>query len=299
MLRCRPVASWGLVIASLALTGRGVSAHPASGIVVDERGQVFFCQHGHAVWRIDTQGQLTRFHPSSSFHWLALDPNGDFARSDFGEFFERLTPPGAKPALLMCSDFPFVVSRDGHLYYSNARDGRVRIIKRAPDGRESVLVGGGPGRGDAALHAGINDMAVGPDGSLYVSQRDAVRKVTRDGAVSTIASGIVDEGCATDLPPGLPRPPFLRGLAVDSRGTVYAAATSCRSVLKITADGRVTVLLRAQAPWSPTGVAVADGTVYILEHSNPLAEGGPGVPRVRKVASDGVTTTLATVEEKR
>jgi len=286
-----------LTIVLLSTMARIAGAHPASGIVVDAQGQVFFCQHGHAVWKIDAQGKLTPFH-EKSFHWLALDTSGVFARSEAGNFFERVTPVGAKPALVMGSDFPFVINAEGHLFYEDARGGVVRIVKRTPAGRESILVTGGRGQGQATeLLDAINDMALGPDGSLYVSQRDAIRKIGTDGRVLTTAARIVDPECSTDLPPGLPNPPFLRGLAVDRQGTVYAAATSCRSVLTITPDGKVTVLARATAPWSPTGVAVANSAVYILEHSNPLAEGGPGVPRIRKVDPDKKITTLATVTE--
>src|SRR5256885_11517465 len=54
--------------------------------------------------------------------------------------------------------------------------------------------------------------------------------------------------CSSDLSP------FLRGLAVDARGTVFAAATGCRAVVKITPDGQASVVMRAETPWSPTGV---------------------------------------------
>src|SRR4249919_952286 len=105
-----------LTLALLATTSGNAAAHPASGIVVDDKGQVFFCQHGQAVWKIFTDNKLTRFH-EKSFHWLALDPTGAFAKSDPGDFFERITPAGAKPTLLMGSDFPFVITRDGYLLY--------------------------------------------------------------------------------------------------------------------------------------------------------------------------------------
>ena len=110
--------------------------------------------------------------------------------------------------------------------------------------------------------------------------------------------------CLDDLPAphlrGVPAGPFLRGLAVDSEGAVYAAANRCRAVLKITPDGKVTTILRATAPWSPTGVAVADGVVYVQEYDFPDA--GPRQyeqrPRVRKMGRDGQITTLAIVGEK-
>jgi sugar lactone lactonase YvrE len=90
--------------------------------------------------------------------------------------------------------------------------------------------------------------------------------------------------------------PFLRGLAVDAKGTVYVAATGCRSVLKITPDGKVSTVLKADRPWSPSGVAVHHEDVYVLEHismNSDAHEDWP--PRVRKLGRDGKITILATV----
>jgi hypothetical protein len=86
---------------------------------------------------------------------------------------------------------------------------------------------------------------------------------------------------------------------VDAHGTVYAAATSCHRVLKIAPDGKVESVLRAERPWSPTGVAVHGGAVYVLEYTN--ANGGPDqgwLPRVRRLGRDGKVTTLATISRQ-
>ena len=104
--------------------------------------------------------------------------------------------------------------------------------------------------------------------------------------------------CNADFPDGNPNfpHPALRGLAVDSDGTVYAAAVGCHRVVRITPDGKVEVVLKAERPWSPTGVALHGGDVYVLEYTN--ANGGPAdgwTPRVRKLARDGRVTTLATL----
>src|SRR5258707_2459558 len=91
--------------------------------------------------------------------------------------------------------------------------------------------------------------------------------------------------------------PSLRGLAVDEHGTVFAAGVGCHVVVKISPDGKVETVLKAERPWSPTGVAVHRGEVYILEYTNAngsLREGWR--PRVRKLGRDGKVTTLFTAE---
>ena len=87
--------------------------------------------------------------------------------------------------------------------------------------------------------------------------------------------------------------PLFRGLGVDADGNAYVAATSCHRVLKIAPGGAVETILESERPWSPTGVAVRDKAVYVLEYTNangPSLEGR--YPRVRKRAPDGKWKTL-------
>jgi hypothetical protein len=181
MLIIRRIPATILVITSLVLPARTAPAHPSSGIVVDQKGQVFFQDIvARAIWRIDAQGNLTKYYDRLGGHWMALDGDGRFARADL-KLVKRITPSGAKPTLL-------------------------------------VADGGAP-------------IVVHPE--------------------------------------------------------------------KIAPDGKVESVLRAERPWSPTGVAVRDGAVYVLEYTN--ANGGPGegwLPRVRRLGRDGRVTTLATISRR-
>lgn len=55
-MKHRTVAS-SLLAACLVVSG--LFAYPGSGIVVDRRGQVYFADTGHGVWKIGANGQLT------------------------------------------------------------------------------------------------------------------------------------------------------------------------------------------------------------------------------------------------
>jgi hypothetical protein len=114
--------------------------------------------------------------------------------------------------------------------------------------------------------ADISGLAAGPDGTLYVASERSVFTVRPDGTVAKLAGPVEIEGCT----PGRPDNdrPHLRGLAVDPKGAVYVAATGCQCVVKLTADGKVETVLKAERPWSPTGVAVAGDAVYVLEHTH-------------------------------
>src|SRR5579872_1765370 len=90
------LACEGLFIANTSF------AHPASGIVVDARGCVYFIYSGHGVMRLELSGTLTNIHEDKGGHWLALDTVGAFSKVKPKEF-ERITPEGAIPGLIFAS----------------------------------------------------------------------------------------------------------------------------------------------------------------------------------------------------
>jgi DNA-binding beta-propeller fold protein YncE len=92
--------------------------------------------------------------------------------------------------------------------------------------------------------------------------------------------------------------PYLRGLAVDAQGVIYVADTGDARVLKITPQGKVTTLLQTESPWSPTGIALFGGDVYVLEFLHTARDvRRDWLPRVRKIASDGRSVIIATVDQ--
>jgi hypothetical protein len=77
---------------------------------------------------------------------------------------------------------------------------------------------------------------------------------------------------------------------------VFATATGCRCVVKVTPDGQVSSVLKAERPWSPTGVAVHGEDVYVLEYTNPNSPNhADWRPRVRRLDRNGHVTTLVTI----
>jgi hypothetical protein len=171
--------------------------------------------------------------------------------------------------------------------------GGLQIARLSPDSKATLL---NPElRRVAEQLGGIKGLACGVDGSLYASYPKAVVRITTDGKSTILANPIVVNDCDKDVPTG-EEEPFLRGLAVDALGTVYVAATGCRCVVKITQGGKVSTVLKAERPWSPSGVAVHGDDVYVLEHINPNSnthEAWP--PRVRRLGRDGQIRTLVTI----
>jgi len=286
--------------ALVGLAGTSAWAHPASGIVVDLRGQVFFTGIGSSavqgIWKIDIEGRLTRVHKTGA-HWLALDAGDRFARSDLdGWLKKRLTPwldryqpPGGKPALIQADGCPIVVHDDGNLYFAHRN---LEITRLAPDGALTKI---GPNLAETTEKlGGIKGLAAGPKGSLYVACPNSLLKVDREGNLTTVVHPVVvkdGKGALTSA-----AEPQLRGLSVDANGTIYAAATGARRVLRIMSNGKVKTLSTSESPWSPTGTAIHAGDVYVLEYAHAESDDqAKWQPRVRKLARDGKVTTLATV----
>ena len=73
-------------------------AHPASGIVVEAQGRVYFIYTNHGVMRIEPSGKLTNIHEAKGGHWLAFDTGGAFSKVTPKQF-ERITPDGVVPSL--------------------------------------------------------------------------------------------------------------------------------------------------------------------------------------------------------
>jgi sugar lactone lactonase YvrE len=163
------------------------------------------------------------------------------------------------------------------------------IRKISPDGVVSTLAGqaGLTGHTDGlASRARFNapyGVAVDTAGNVYVSDsgNHAIRKITTDGTVSTLA-GLPGYPGAADGLGDIARFWNPQGLAVDATGNVYVADTGNQVIRKITPPGGVTTLaglagtsgtndgagLAARFN-SPGGVTVdAAGHIYIADTGN-------------------------------
>ncbi len=224
--------------------------------------------------------------------WFAGNGTKGFISGDGGA--ARQAALGTVTALAAEADGSVLVAG-----YTNTADVDTQVIRRiAPDGSRIQTIAGNTNRqaplgdGKPALEAHIGDvqdMTVGPDGSIYWSEeysgtngwKGRIRRIGPDGIVSTVAG-------AGDLPAENGNPARQvtlgnapRGIAIGPDGSIYAALFFLKKVVRIAPDGRVyrfagkgvasergQIVGGAQASQSyidgPWSVAVApDGTVYI------------------------------------
>lgn len=310
----RPTKTLLNAAASLLFLCAAASAHPATGIVVDGEGRVYFSDL-ETVWRLDAAGRLSAFRPGRGgqhVHELSLDARGNL----YGETnaYEpstqkwvtsvwRRSPEGVETFLVApTTDPPLALTiwrqADGSTYFfdqDNNKKTRTVLLRRAADGTVTTVAGGAyghaDGRGPEARFQSVAGMAFGADGSLYVTDGGALRRVFPDGTVRTIVSNL-DKRLPDDSAAGYGGP---SGLAVDARGSAYVADYGNRRVLKVTPDGRVERVLKAEPPWSPNGVALMkDGSVLVLETGFAPPNRYTG-PRVRRLSPDGGVSVLANV----
>jgi hypothetical protein len=274
---------------SFGLLPTTLVAHPGSGIVVDRLGNVYFVDTGSGLWKIDTRGVLVKI-TAPRFHWLTLDAQDRFAsaRLPSGSTGD-ITRVGSEPTLLLASDHPLAIGSDGNLYYPSRRPGgaALDLLSVEPTGRHSRLA--------TVPLAYLNGLAAAPDGSLYYTENRAIRRVDSHGEVSTVVADVALDSCAR-IPGNDPNDPLLRGLAVDSSGTVFVAASGCGSLLKVASNGQVSTVLQLEGPWSPTAVALFHGEIYVLEYLHTAAEDRlQWLPRVRRISPDGRAVVIASI----
>ncbi len=294
------------------------TAHPASGIVLDRAGNVYFSDL-ETVWKIDPAGKLSVFRAGVSgrhVHELAIDDQDNIYGADVSyesaaqKFisdvwkmsleggFEYLLEPTDKPPRGMS----IWRDREGNNYLidqNNHTKTQTLLLRRSPDGKVITLTGSSyghaDGKGTAARFSSVGNVAFGPDGSLYLTDGSSVRKVAMDGTVITLAKGL-DSRTREDKPTLFGGSyGSLAGLTVDAAGTVYVADAGNRRLFKIDRDGKVDVVLRTDPPYFPNGVVTGPGgNIYVLEVGFTLPSSWSGA-RVRKLDADGKSTILATV----
>lgn len=273
-------------------------AHPGSAIGLGRDGRIYFVDTGRGVFETGRDNRLNRL-DGPAFHWFAIDKTSRLAKTPWPAIpGAEIRSVGLNPTLVLSSDFPVTIGRDGGLYYPELGPRRRwRIIRVTPSGSRSVHATLPEAPRSGGQPSWINGLAAGADGSLYYTHDRTIRKISERGIVSTVAADVTVPDCVTIPGIGPATRPYLRGLDVAPDGRVFVAAAGCGAVLRITAAGHVTPILRTVSPYSPTAVAVSNGEVYALEYLHTESDNRrEWLPRVRKVTRTGTVVTLVDVK---
>lgn len=218
----------------------------------------------------------------------------------------RLISGDGRPADQASLDFPLdvAVGADGSFYIAEMElPGYAKVRRVKPDGIISTAAGTGSsiygGDGEPATLAGLGarSIALGPDGSLYISGLVYIRRVWPNGIITTVAgNGLIgysgDGGQATQASFS-----DMKGIAVGADSSLYI--TDVGYIRRVGPDGIIRrVAGNGSAIFSGDGgpateaglgnstqdVAMGlDGNLYIVDGNN----------RIRRVTPDGIITTVA------
>lgn len=197
-----------------------------------------------------------------------------------------------------------VVGSDGIAYIADAVRNTIRRVGN--DGVVTTLAGsyqnrGRPadGQGANAGFSSTNAIAIDGNGTLYVADFQAVRKVDANGNVTTLAGTLGPwDGGTADGSLAQARFGYLTAIAIDASGNLYLADSRNHNVRKITPAGVVTTLAgttgvagdadgqgSAASFNGPRGIAIDKaGNVYVADTENNL---------IRRISSTGQVTTVA------
>ncbi|MDB5098723.1 MAG: repeat containing protein, partial [Cyanobacteria bacterium RYN_339] len=238
--------------------------------VVGPKGEVYVADHlNQRVRKIAPDGTVTTVAGSG----VARSQNGSGGEALFGHFY-------------------FVAATAaGEVLVADTYNHRIRKI--AANGQVSFLAGTGvegqqDGAADRASFRSPAGILAGPDGSIWVSEPGAIRRIGADGLVSTLATD-------ANLPS-----PF--GMALDADGSLLVAQGDGNTppslpslIVRVTQAGAVTVVAG-----NPRGGAFADGPVATATFAQPhdVAVGPDGAyyvadtnnHRIRKIAGGQVST---------
>ena len=191
------------------------------------------------------------------------------------------------------------VDLNGNVYVADSANNAIRKITVAGD--VTTLAGGAGfgfanGNGAAAKFNFPHDIAVSPNGNLYVTDfsNNVIRKITRDGTVSTYA-GTGIKGAA-DGPAATASFNNPSGIAVDAQENLYIGDYGNNLIRKISVGGIVSTI----AGNGTAGNANGTGTFATFTTPASIAIDGGGnlyVPtagnQIRIISPAGVVSTFA------
>jgi sugar lactone lactonase YvrE len=227
------------------------------GVLADKRnGIVWTCSNEFTGSALSVPG-------ADPGHWL----KGFDIRTGTGKVSLRL--PGEKP---VCNDM--AVGRDGSVYITDT--GQPRILRWHPGATELEIWLEDPQFGPEPNHGGLDGIAFGADGNLYVNN-------VRTGAFYRVVmgkDGKPDAVTALTLSRPLSKPDGMRPIG----GLDFAVAEGEGRIAKLSVQGdSVTVTTLAEGIVQPTGVDVHGGRVWYVQGQlggilNPAKNPQPQLP---------------------
>ncbi|MGH2652049.1 MAG: hypothetical protein ACRDHK_12680, partial [Actinomycetota bacterium] len=198
----------------------------------------------------------------------------------------------------------------GNVYVAGGEGGFTenRVIRVAPSGDVTTVAGTGlpgfSGDGGPATEAKVThiwDVALDPDGNVYIAASARIRKVDTDGIITTLA-GTGSRGFSGDGGPAQgAQVDRLTGVTVDASGSVYFIDYGNGRIRKIDTHGVITTIAgpaEGRGCLSGDGGQATEASFCGPEHLSVDPEGtiylaDTGNHRIRMIDTQGIVTTIA------
>jgi len=271
------------------INGTGTNARFRSlwGIAIDPSGNLFVSDY-HRLRKISQEGVVSSFASSET-------GNSDAMVTMDEADLKKINSPGK-----------MVGDARGNIFVLDQLNCSIR--KLTPAGAASIIAGGSctnaaiDGPVDVARFMSLKGIALDREGNLFVSDRNAIRKITAEGMVETIAGQAKVDG-ARDGKGGSARFSGPAGLVADPAGNIYVADQYNGTIRKLTPAGVVTTIAglagkngddngkgRAARFDLPSAMALdAAGNIYVADTMN---------SKIRKITPRGVVTTFVSKDSR-
>lgn len=276
----------------LAFSGDGGPANLAAlqnayGVAVGPDGSLFIADTNNSrIRRVAANGVIT-----------TVAGNGAFGFSGDG---------GLATAAAIGVPTGIAIGPDGSIFIADQNNHRVRRV--GPNGIITTVAGNGlaiccfNGDGGPATSAAVyqpSSVAVGPDGSLYISNGITIRRVGPNGIITTVAgNGFI--GNIGDGGPATSAALSCGGIAIGLDGSLFLACGGFNRIRRVGLNGIITTVVgiggfpgfggdggpaTSAALNNPSGVTVGpNGSLFIADLGN---------SRIRRVGPNGIITTVA------
>jgi len=257
----------------------GATLNGPRGILIDNEGNIIVAdQMHHIIRKIDSKGFITNI-------------AGNGKRSNLGDGKPAIQASILRPATM-------AIDREGTIYFASP-SGNGWIIRKIDSkgtislfaGNSKVGIEGDDGPAVEASFYAIKDIAVGPQGNVYVADavNPFIRKIDKQGIITKYAREPWSKLEGNIHP---------NGLAFDPEGNLFVSDSGSCKVWKITAAGEVEHVAGSGAfedsgdggpaleagIRSPDGLAISPhGELYVAEER---------AHRIRKIDKNGIITTV-------
>lgn len=237
-----------------------------TALAVDRSGALYIADSGNHLIRKFAGGVLTDVTVAATPTGLAIDSSGALyvADSSAGQILK--VPPAGISSGIRASARDVAFGSDGSLYaaggafVSQVQPGPVRIVA---GGGNTAFGDLGDAR-DARLNAPAG-VAADAMGNVYIADRGnhRIRKVGRDGVITTVAGTGAPGNSGDNGPATLARLKGPSSVSIDSAGDVLVADTGNHRVRRFVPDG---IMVAVTETLSPVAAAAdASGNIYIAD----------------------------------